>query len=344
MQPKVWVNGRFVSKRLTGVQRYASEIVSRLGDRCQLTNAGPGDGVRGHRWEQVSLPLQCRGGLLWSPCNTGPLAVRRQVVTIHDATFADTPECFSRPFAAWYRFLIPRLARRVRRVLTVSEFSRRRLAELTGLDERDIDVIPNGVDPRFAPPSPDAVALARARFDLPGPYVLTLGSIEPRKNLATLLTAWSRVADRRTDLTLAVAGAANAIFGRVGIDPASLPRVKLLGYVDDAALPALYGGCETFVFPSVYEGFGLPPLEAMACGAAVVCSNATALPDVVGDGAVLVDPKDADAIAEAIVRVTDGPSLRAALVARGVPRAALFNWDASAELVWQSLARAANMN
>ena len=340
----VTVNGRYAAKRLTGVQRYAVEIVRRLGDRCRVIGTDVPDGVRGHRWEQATLPLRCRGSLLWSPCNTGPLAVRRQVVTIHDATYADTPECFSRPFAAWYRFLLPRLACRVRRLMTVSEFSRNRLAELTGLAPTDIDVVPNGVDPRFAPPSADAVAAVRAKHDLPGPYVLTLGSIEPRKNLATLLRAWPRVAERRPDLTLALAGGGNAIYGSVGIDPASLPRVRLLGYVDDAALPALYGGCETFVFPSVYEGFGLPPLEAMACGVAVVCSDATALPEVVGDAAVMVNPKDADAMADAIVRLTDDPALRADLAVRGRARAALFDWDASADRVWQTLARAANMN
>ena len=290
----ILVNGRYAAKRMTGVQRYAAEIVRRLGTRCRLVGTAVPDGVRGHRWEQASLPLRCRGSLLWSPCNTGPLAVRRQVVTIHDATYADTPECFSRPFAAWYRFLLPRLARRVARVMTVSQFSRRRLAELTGLAEADIDVIPNGVDPRFAPPSAEAVAAVRQRFDLPGPYVLSLGSIEPRKNLATLLRAWPRVAARRPDLTLAIAGGGNAIYGHVGVD--GIQHVRPLGYVPDDLLPALYGGAEAFVFPSVYEGFGLPPLEAMACGAAVVCSDATALPEVVGDAAVMVSPTDADAM------------------------------------------------
>ena len=122
----IMVNGRYAGKRVTGVQRYAMEIVRRLDGRCRVVTTGARDGIRGHRWEQGSLPMRCRGSLLWSPCNTGPLAVRQQVVTIHDATFADTPECFSRPFAAWYRFLLPRLARRVRRVMTVSQFSRRR--------------------------------------------------------------------------------------------------------------------------------------------------------------------------------------------------------------------------
>ena len=205
-------------------------------------------------------------------------------------------------------------------------------------------MIPNGVDARFAPPSADAVSAVRQKFQLPGPYVLSLGSIEPRKNLSTLLAAWPRVADRRPELTLALAGAANKIYGHIGVDPATLPRVKLLGYVDDADLPALYGAAEAFVFPSVYEGFGLPPLEAMACGTAVVCSDATALPEVVGDAALLTDPRDADAIADAVVTVTDDPALRRSLADRGRARAAKFSWDSSTDLVWQSLSRAATMN
>ncbi len=338
------VNGRYAGKRLTGVQRYAMEIVRRLGARCRVVQTDARDGIRGHRWEQATLPRACRGSLLWSPCNTGPLLVRQQVVTIHDATYADASECFSRPFAAWYQFLIPRLARRVRRVMTVSEFSRNRLADLTGVDPANIDVIYNGVDGRFAPPALEAVAAVRREHDLPGPYVLTLGSIEPRKNLATLLKAWPLVAERRPNLTLAIAGGGNAIYADAAVDPRSLPRVKLLGYVDDANLPALYGGCETFVFPSTYEGFGLPPLEAMACGAPVVCSNATALPEVVGDAAVLIEPRDAGAMAEAIVSLTDDVALRADLFGRGRARAARFSWDASAEQVWQVLSRVAGTN
>ena len=294
------VNGRYAAKRLTGVQRYAHEIVRRLGDRVEVAATGR---PRRHRRPPVGAVRAAaevpRGGLLWSPGNTGPLAVRRQVVTVHDATFADTPECFGRAFRAWYGFLIPRLARRARKVMTVSEFSRRRLAEVTGVAAEDIAVVPNGVDARFAPAEADAVARVRETFGLTGPYVLTLGSVEPRKNLATLLRAWKLVAATRDDLTLAVAGGANLSIFSGEMEEALPPRVRRLGYVDDALLPALYTGCAAFVFPSLYEGFGLPPLEAMACGAAVVSSNATALPEVIGpDAAVFVDPRDAREMAE----------------------------------------------
>jgi glycosyltransferase involved in cell wall biosynthesis len=290
--------------------------------------------------------MSCRGRLLWSPCNTGPLLVRQQVVTIHDTTFFDTPECFGRAFVRWYQWLIPRLARRVRRVLTVSEFSRQRIAELAGIKPERIEVIPNGVHSSFVPANPDDVERVRQQYGLEGPYVLTLGSLEPRKNLSTLLRAWEIVAGRRKDLTLAVAGGANAsIFSSPELSGrATIPNLRWLGYVEESALPALYTGCEAFVFPSLYEGFGLPPLEAMACGAVVVCSNAAAMPEVLGDAALLVSPRDHEAMADAILRVTRDDQLRTLLGARGRCQAARFTWEASAQRVWSVLSDAAADN
>ena len=266
-------------------------------------------------------------------------------MTIHDATFADTPDCFGRAFAAWYGWLIPKLAKRVRRVVTVSEFSRQRLAETTGVPAEQIDVVPNGVDPKFVPASTEAVAALRLKFGLDGPYVLVLGSLEPRKNLTTLLKVWKVLSEKRPDLTLAVAGGSNlSIFSDDQLDVESLPRVKRLGYVVDDDLPALYSGCESFVFPSTYEGFGLPPLEAMACGAPVVCSNATALPEVVGDAAMLIAPTDVDAIAHAIQQVAEDSALRDRLYIAGRTQASKYTWNASADHIWRILVNAAEDN
>ena len=344
MSSKVVVNGRFAAKRLTGVQRYAREIVDRLSPRCDVVWTDAQDGMRGHRWEQAMLPLKCRGRLLWSPCNTGPILVRNQVVTIHDTSFIDAPECFGRAFLAWYRWLIPRLARAVRRVMTVSEFSRQRIAELANIPLDRIDVVHNGVNENFRPAAPDTIAAVRNKFNLHGPYILTLGSLEPRKNLATLLKAWPRVSERHGDLTLAIAGGSNlSIFANIpGL--ASIPHMQVLGYVADELLPALYSGAEAFVFPSVYEGFGLPPLEAMACGTPVVCANTTALPEVVGNDAVLIDPRDAGAIADAVLRLLDDSALRRSLAERGTRRAGQFTWESAADKTWDVLNRAMAMS
>ncbi|MDB5326825.1 MAG: mtfA [Phycisphaerales bacterium] len=341
MSASIVVNGRFACKRLTGVQRYAKEITDRLTGRCDMLWTNAQDGIPGHRWEQFVLPLRSRGRLLWSPCNTGPVAVRRQVITIHDMTYADTPDCFGRAFSAWYKWLIPRLVHRCRRVTTVSEFSRQRISEIAKIDANRIDVVPNGVHADFKPAGEEAIDAVRKQYGLSGPYVLTLGSLEPRKNLATLLKAWPQIAAKRDDLTLAVAGGANlSIFNGQGIGPDTLPRVRRLGYVDDAHLPALYSGAAAFVFPSVYEGFGLPPLEAMACGTPVVCSNTTALPEVVGDAAVTVDPMDADAIAHAVLRLLDDHPLQEQLIHRGRSRAGQFTWEAATAKAWNVLSEA----
>ncbi len=187
----VTVNGRFMSQRITGVQRYAHELLARGGDRLAIVSPrAPAQGVRGHFWEQSILPRHLNGGLLWSPCNTGPLTVRNQVVTIHDCSFHDCPNCFSSMFANWYRWLIPRLARRARRIITVSRFARGRLVEFTGVDEDRIVVIPNGVAEQFSPVPLHFVAEVKRRLKLPERYVLSVGSVEPRKNLPRLLKAW----------------------------------------------------------------------------------------------------------------------------------------------------------
>jgi glycosyltransferase involved in cell wall biosynthesis len=336
------VGGRFMSKNVTGVQRYAREIVKRLKAICRIIEPGAmSDGGRGHLWEQAVLPVLCRGRVLWSPCNTGPLAVRRQVVTVHDAAFIDHPECFSRNFSRWYGWLVPRLMRRAHSVITVSEHARSRLSDVAGIDPRRIHVVPNGVDPRFAPVDPEKMVEASRRYGITGGYILGVGSLEPRKNLAGLLRAWAMVAPRHSDLTLALAGKPGiSCFSKLGLPPA-VPRVKWLGYVSDEDLPSLYAGARAFVFPSIYEGFGLPPLEAMACGTPVVCSGTTSLPEVVADAALQVNPHDIDSIADGILKVVEDGALRTELCRRGRARAKRYNWDDTASATRAILEKAA---
>jgi glycosyltransferase involved in cell wall biosynthesis len=340
----VTVNGRFLSQRVTGVERYARELVARLGNPATVVapNA-PVRGVRGHLWEQGVLPRLVRGALLWSPCNTGPLSVAHQVVTIHDCGFYDHAECFSRAFATWYRWLIPRLARRARRVITVSHFSRRRLTEFARVAEEQIVVIPNGVGRQFAPVDSDTIARTKQELGLPARYVLSVGSLDPRKNLARLLEAWRQLPTDDWGLKLLLVGGSHQNFQAVGLAH-DVPNVAMAGYVDDEHLPAVYSGAELFVFPSLYEGFGLPVLEAMACGTAVVCSHATSLPEVAGDAAVLVDPREPEAIAAGIRRVLEDGELRASLGRRGLARAGQYTWESAAQSTWQVLEAAAERN
>jgi len=339
----ICVNTRVLAARIAGVQRYTLALLSRFGDRItQVSPEGRLDGVKGHLWEQFLLPTKLGGQLLWSPSNTGPLVVKRQVVTIHDATTLDHPEWFDPKFAAWYQLLITRLMRKVLRVITDSEFSRARLIEHGKVPEEKVVAIPLGVDSCFMPASQDAFEELRHRMSLPGAYVLVVGSLEPRKNLRRLFAAWEILRRRIQGVELVVAGSGAKVFRNTGFDrpPAG---VRLVGHVSERDLPTLYSGALLFAYVSLYEGFGLPPLEAMACGTPVVASSTSSLPEVVGDAAVLVDPYDVDAIASEIHRVVEDSTLREELRRKGLERAKGFTWERTAELTWQVLVEAANI-
>jgi glycosyltransferase involved in cell wall biosynthesis len=330
---RIVANVRTLRAYATGVQRYTIEVVERLADEVDsIAPSHAAHGILGHVWEQTALPAQLGDRLLWSPGGTGPWRVSHQVVTIHDAAPLDHAGWFDRKFARWYGFLLPRLLANVRSVITVSEFSRRRLAAHVPAAEDRIAVIPLGIGAAFRPASDEEVAAVRQRLRLPPAYsyVLSVGSLQPRKNVARLLEAWSHVRDRVPDTILAVAGVRfDEIFGGAGFE--RLPRrVLLLGYVDEADLAALYTGARAFAYPSLYEGFGLPPLEAMACGTPVLAADAGSLPEVSGDAAVLVEPRDVDAIGDGLVRVLEDEALRARLRERGFDRAKEYSWDRTA--------------
>ena len=335
------VNTRAIGAQLDGVQRYAIEVLERLGDR--VTRVGPGralHGMKGHLWEQCVLPRRIKGQLLWSPTNSGPIACRRQVLTLHDAVVLDHPEWFTSTYARWYQWLLPRLVRRVRSVITDSAFSKERIQATTGIDESKIHVVHIGVDPRFRPGSADEVARVHDRYGIPSErYVLSLGSIEPRKNLPRLIEAWGLMEDSLPeDVSLVIAGGAGqaTIFREVAFD--RMPeRVHFTGYVDDVDLPALYSGALAFGYLSSYEGFGLPPLEAMACGVPVLTGDRSSLPEVVGDAGVMVDPFDIAAISGALEHLIGDDGQRELLSQRGIERAATFTWEQTAEAIWTVL-------
>lgn len=326
------VNTRVMALPMTGVQRYVQEVLPALGAGIQrVAPRRPCRGLSGHAWEQLVLPRRVHGQLLWSPSNTGPLACPYQVVTVHDLAALDHPEWLNPRFAAWYRFLLPRLLRRARRVIAISEFTRQRILALTGVRPERVVAILHGLDARFSPRPAAEVDQVRAALALPDRYVLALGSLEPRKNLATLLQAWGALpATSRRGCRLVLAGGAGAahIFAPSRL---ALPEDALaLGRVPDAALPALYTGALAFVFPSFYEGFGKPPLEAMACGAPVLTSNLTALPEIVADAALCANPYDGSAWTAGLDRLLRDSALREDLAARGRRRAAAFGWDRAA--------------
>jgi glycosyltransferase involved in cell wall biosynthesis len=329
---KLVVNSRVAAGAMGGQQRVAAEILARLGPVESVAPSRPLSGMKGHAWELFALPLRARGKLLWSPSASGPLACRNQVVTLHDVAFVDRPEFFSASFARFYRALIPRLVRRAAKVVTVSEFSRQRIAEAFSLDPAEIAIIGNGVSEGFRRYDEDAIARTRAALGLNARYVMLQATSDRRKNLHRTLEAWKAAQQRiAPDIVLAVTGnlARAHVFGDIGAIEAD-PRTKLLGFVDEAHIGPLMAGAEAFLFPSIYEGFGIPILEAMACGTPVVTADATATVEIAGGAALLVDPLDVNAIADGIVRLLGDEALRARLRALGYERAKQFTWDDAA--------------
>jgi glycosyltransferase involved in cell wall biosynthesis len=225
------------------------------------------------------------------------------------------------------------LAQRVQRIIAVSEFTRQRIIELLGVPAQKVVVIHNGVDAHFSPRKPEEILAARRAIGIESsPYLLCVGSLEPRKNLARLMEAWraaQSMVPENVVLVVAGGGANPRVFGSALIQ-AIPPRVHFAGYVADEQLPALYSGALAVVYPSLYEGFGLPPLEAMACGVPVVTSMNTSLPEVVGEAAVLVDPESFESIKDGILRVVGSQELRDDLRQKGRARAAGFTWEHTA--------------
>jgi len=322
----VLIDGRAaVRPELGGVERWARELCARLPvlrpDRYAVASPPAALAHRaGHAWEQGVLPFRARrAALLLGPANLAPVAFPRNVVVIHDAAVLREPGWYSAAYARWHGALLPAIARGAKRVITVSAFSARELRELAGVEAA---VVAGGVDARFTPgadPGP-----ARAALGLEGPYVLCVASRIARKNLAALYETGARLAARGIDLV--AAGGERPQF-RAARAPATGPRD--LGPVPDAHLPGLYAGASAFVLPSLYEGFGLPCLEAMACGTPVVAADAAALPETYGDAALYADPRDPGAIADAVERALE-PATAERLRAAGVARARRFTWEATA--------------
>jgi glycosyltransferase involved in cell wall biosynthesis len=325
----VAVNGRFLERRITGVERYGREILSRLGSRPKVVRCeGRVDGVRGHLWEQFTLADRVGPDhVLWSPANTGPLNVENQVLTLHDISPLEHPGWFKPAFALWYQIFVPLLVKRVRMVVTPSEFVRGKLLDRFGLPAERVTVVPGGVEPRIFHPG------VKSRLDLPPRYALFVGSLQPRKNLARLLEAWARVKEALPDAWLLIAGSGGSSFRPISLT--ACERVKFLGAIPDADLPGLYAGATVFILPSLDEGFGLPLLEAMASGTMVIASHAGALPEVAGDNGLFFDPFDVAEIGDRLQRGFQDAALRQSLREKGLIRAQCFSWDISARMLWK---------
>jgi glycosyltransferase involved in cell wall biosynthesis len=329
---RIVANARVAAFAMGGQQRVTIEILRRLQGVTSIAPDHALNGVQGHLWEQTVLPWRARGALLWSPSATGPVLHRRQVVTLHDVAFLDVPEFFAPRFLALYRTLMPVLTRRAARIVTVSEFSRRRISATLGVPLERIAVVANGVSAQFRRYSTDEIAATRAALDLPSRYVLLQATSDRRKNLAGSLRAWSQVCGfLPEDVQLVVSGHLGRahVFGD-GPGTIAAPRTRPIGFVAEEHLAPLIAGAEAFLFPSFYEGFGLPIVEAMACGTPVLTSDATATAEVAGDCAILVDPTSTASIGSGLRRLYAEEGLRQRLTGSGLLHAARYSWDDAA--------------
>jgi glycosyltransferase involved in cell wall biosynthesis len=357
-RPDWSINGRFLTQRMTGVQRYAQEIVAALDEllsehdfasqvRLRLV-LPPGVEAKptlskihiqkthfgsGHAWDQFVLPLYA-GSRVLSLGNFGPVLARNHIVCIHDANTFIEPESYSRTFAFAYRMLLPWIGRRAARVATVSRFSADMLARYGVCREEKIFIAPNGHE--------HALRWDASQADIPllnalkRPYVLLLGSHAKHKNVDIILDQAQGLDAAGIDIV--VVGAASRIFSE-NAPNFTASNIHHAGYVSDDDLAALYERALCLVFPSRTEGFGIPPLEAMARGCPVISSNAASLVEVGGDAVIYVDPDRGNRWREAIIGLAQNEGLRATMAAQGQKRAVLFSWKRSAQLYLDEILR-----
>jgi len=295
-----------------------------------------GQPVQRIAWEQtvgLTIGRRWRLDVIHAPVNVAPLITGvPRVVTVHDLAFHLFPEQYPGRKQRYLRTMTRLSVQRAARVIAVSEATRQDIIRLYDADPERVVTVPNGVGDEMRPLGADEVAAFRARQGLTGPTLLFLGTLQPRKNLETLLRAWARTAGE-TGWQLVVAGAAGwhhePIFDlarELGIADA----VRFVGFVPPEDLPLWHNAADAFVYPSLYEGFGLPLLEAMACGTPVVTSETPALREVVGNAGLIVGPRDVPALAQALLQLAREPELREELAARGLRRASEFSWRRTA--------------
>lgn len=335
-----YVNARFLTQPMTGVQRYSLEISLQLIKQMpEIKFIAPHNiiqheaaealgveliGTRtGHAWEQIDLPkfLQEKSSpLLINLANTAPLMYKNKISTLHDIAFKRHPKNFSWKFRLAYQLTTPHIIRTSKKVLTVSEFSKQEICSAYKVAPKQVVVVPNAVSGSFQSQQNSASE----------PYVLAVSSLNRQKNFHGLIDAFFLL--EQSKYKLYIVGTLNKSFADPGLlkKIESDSRIKMLGRVTDEQLASLYSGAKAFIYPSFYEGFGLPPLEAQACGCPVICSNAASLPEVCGDSALYFSPHDTSDIADKIDLLLSRPEIAEDLITKGYKNIQRFSWEGSA--------------
>ena len=329
------INCRFLTQNITGVQRFAIEIAKQLkklyvgniqfvspkyiihNDLAKELNVKIIGNKTGHLWEQIDLPRYLKSiesPLLLNLANTAPLFYKNKIITVYDLAFYHHPKWFSKKFVLGYNFLIPRICNNSKHIFTDSEYVKNDISRSYNIKNEKITTIYGSYSEIFKYNSNQKENL-----------ILAVGSIDPRKNLLALISIFKEI----KNVKLMIVGQENKVFSSLGIK--NLPdNIVFTGYVDDIELVNLYNKASIFIYPSFFEGFGIPPLEAQACGTPVICSNTTSLPEVGKDSVVYCDPYDLKDIREKIELVLNDKTLQNELRQKGFENIKRFSWEDSA--------------
>ncbi|WP_413534480.1 glycosyltransferase family 4 protein [Rahnella inusitata] len=338
----IYINGRFLTQNMTGVQRFAEEIslqIEYMRDDVILLvpdvkaikkqsllkrfNIEEVPGLNGHLWEQITLPLYLlrrKSPLLINLGNTAPVFYSHQVVTHHDITYLKYPKSFPFSFRLLYRIISPLMIRNSKQVVTVSQFSRSEISSQYRCQEEKIKIIYNAVSDLFEPTKEVTSEPDKER------YLLAVSSTNYHKNFHGLIDAFS---DANLDIDLKIIGDSADVFSTLDLKR-NHPRIHFVGRVNDDELVKLYQHATAFVFPSFYEGFGIPPLEAQACGCPVISSNTASMPEVLGESVLYFNPESKREIINALSLIVSDVELRAQLVEKGFKNKERFSWGESA--------------
>ena len=344
----IYINARFLTQKMTGVQRFATELSFRLmkmlgneikfvapyniiekeiSERLQTEVIGT---HTGYYWEQIELPLYLKkkgNPILLNLCSMAPLFYKNNIVAIHDITWVRFPQTFTIPFRAVYHFLTPKICNKARGIITVSEFSKNEISSYYDISKERFEVVYNAVDSAFKPIEDEDLKKEN--------FFVTVSSLKENKNFPIVLEAFNKLQSRMLDAKLYIIGDFKAkSFNKLDIQEYEKnPNVKLLGRVSDEDLIRFYSNAIAFIFPSLYEGFGIPPLEAQACGCPVVSSNSSSLPEVLEETALFASPMDATSFADKMYQIAKDSTLRNSLIEKGHANVNRFSWESSAHKV-----------
>lgn len=327
---KIYINGRFLTQNITGVQRYAIEIIKALDKylnnndlnyefeivcpknikqklilkNIKIKQIGI---LKGHLWEQIELPLYVKNKLLFNFCNCAPLVKKNQIVTIHDVAVCAVPYAYSKLFRIWYKFMYRILTSRLKKIFTVSEFSKKELNKYFNISLGKIEVTYNGID-HMKNVQPNENIFSKFSIEKNN-YVLAVSSLNPSKNFKLIL----ETAKISPEFNFVIAGGTNStVFKEQGLEITS--NVKFIGYVSDKELVALYKYASCFVYPSIYEGFGIPPLEAMYFNCPVIVSNIEVFKEIYKDNVLYCDINDNNILREKIILLTRNNMIKKSVI------------------------------